>query len=76
MILRDSEWTSLTEGEKQKGNVYSVDRNSIKKKKNWQLLRRQEANFKINTLLEQDTMMQCQSRKHYQSCIYFTSVLK
>lgn len=33
MILRDSEWTSLTEGEKQKGNVYSVDRNPIKKKK-------------------------------------------
>ena len=32
MILRDSEWTSLTEGEKPKGNVYSVDRNSIKKK--------------------------------------------
>lgn len=30
MILRDSEWTPLIEGEKQEGNVYSVDRNSIK----------------------------------------------
>lgn len=32
IILRDSECASFIEGEKTKGNIYSVDRNSIKKR--------------------------------------------
>lgn len=55
MILRDSECTSRI-GEKQKGNVYSVGRNAIKKGID-NYFRSQEANFKINTLLEKDNMM-------------------